>query len=463
MAPLMAVAQRPVLLRTFNNPTPATGDNFAAWLSALGSDRVVIGAPYDDTAATNAGAVYLFHTNGTLLRTITNPAPAYTSLGGLVNGDQFGSALATLGTDRIVVASPFNDGPSVIYAGTVFLFNTNGALLTTITNPNAFGPDKFGASVATLGTDRILISAVDYEYEPDIDQVGIAYLFNTNGALLATFENPNREGYDQFGFSLAALGNDRVLIGTASTGFGVAYLFNTNGTILTSFTNPTPAYLDYFGHSVAACGSDRIVVGAPWDDTGAEDAGSVYIFATNGTLLTTITNPTPGATDSFGNRLSAVGIDRVLVGSPREDAGAADGAGAAYVFSHTGTLLITLTNPAPATGDLFASRLVAVDNEHVLIGAMQDNSGATDAGAAYFFSIPPPTPAPSLTIRRTLTNSIVLSWPLSATNFVLQQNTNALGAASWSNVTAGIQNVGTNKTLTVTATGGSRFYRLVSP
>lgn len=460
---LTLTAQSPVLLRTFTNPTPAVGDNFGAWLSPLGSDRVAIGAPYDDTSATNAGAVYLYHTNGTLLRTIINPAPAYTSLGGFVNGDQFGSTLATLGSDRIVVGSPFNDGSRVLYAGTVYLFDTNGALLTTITNPNAFGPDKFGSSVAVLGTDRILAGAVDFEYDPDIDQIGIAYLFDTNGALLATFENPNLSGYDLFGFSLAGLGNDRVLIGMASDGFGAVHLFNTNGTLLTTITNPTPSALDYFGYSVVAVGADRIVVGAPWDDTGANDAGSVYVFTTNGTLLTTITNPSPVAGDSFGARLSVMDGDRLLISSPREAVDTTDLVGAAYIFNLNGALLTTLTNPTPAFADLFASRVAAFGNGHVLIGAMQDNTGATDAGAVYLFSIPSQPIAPSLTIQLTAANTLAVTWPSPSTGFVLQQNTNDIGSVNWSNVTATIQDDGTHKSLLVNPTAQSRFYRLVQP
>src|SRR6476619_3453993 len=74
--PISILAQTPVLLRTFNNPTPALDDNFGSSMAALGNDRVLIGARYDDTTATNAGAVYLFHTNGTLLTTFTNPIPA---------------------------------------------------------------------------------------------------------------------------------------------------------------------------------------------------------------------------------------------------------------------------------------------------------------------------------------------------------------------------------------------------
>jgi hypothetical protein len=57
---------------------------------------LLVGAPYDDTTATNAGIVYLFHTNGTLLTTITKP-PAINR--------QFGASITTLGNDRIAVGS----------------------------------------------------------------------------------------------------------------------------------------------------------------------------------------------------------------------------------------------------------------------------------------------------------------------------------------------------------------------
>jgi len=38
-----------------------------------------------------------------------------------------------------------------------------------------------------------------------------------------------------------------------------------------------------------------------------------------------------------------------------------------------------------------------------------------------------------------------------------------LNSVNWSNVTAGVQTVGTNETLIVNPIGGSRFYRLVKP
>src|SRR5437899_1520495 len=86
--------------------------------------------------------------------------------------------------------------------------------------------------------------------------------------------------------------------------------------------NPTPENLDSFGWSVAAVGSDRVLIGAPNDDTGATDAGAAYLFSTNGTLLVTFNNPTPTGGDNFAWSVAALGSDRVLIGAPYNSTGA---------------------------------------------------------------------------------------------------------------------------------------------
>jgi hypothetical protein len=70
---------------------------------------------------------------------------------------------------------------------------------------------------------------------------------------------------------------------------------------------------------------------------------------------------------------------------------------------------------------------------------------------------------PSLTIRRTGSSTVAVSWPSTASNFVLQQNTNSPSSINWSNTTSGISNDGTTKTLVINPATGARFYRLVSP
>lgn len=306
----------------------------------------------------------------------------------------------------------------------------------------------------------MLLGAPRAYYDPDYNgEIGAAYLYSTNGALLAMFSNPDPMAGENFGFSLAAAGSDRVLIGANGYRPGAAHLFSTNGNSLTTITNPTPAYRDYFGNSVAAVGPDRLLVGAFADDTLATDSGSVYVFDTSGTLLTTIANPTPEAYDYFGARIAALGDDRVLINASVDDTGGTN-AGSAYIFNVHGTLLHTLTNPAPATGDSFGFRAATFGNEGVIIGAPFDDAGATDAGSVYLFSVPAPPGAPSLTIRRTTTNTVVVSRPSPSTGFVLQQNTNGIRSVNWSNVPAAPSDNGTTKTVIINPPVGNRYYRL---
>ncbi len=368
------------LALTIANPTPAPSDSFAGSMAAVGSDRVVIGAVGDNMGANDAGAAYLFSTNGTLLTTFTNPAPA--------TEDAFGCSVAALGSDRVLIGAYDHE------TGAAYLFSTNGTLLTTFTNPTPANSDYFGYSVAVVGSTRVLIGA--HQDDTGATDAGAAYLFSTNGTLLTTFTNPTPQTNDYFGVSVAAVGGNRVLIGafghnTGASAVGAAYLFSTNGTLLTTFTNPTPADGEGFGYSVAAVGTDRVLIGTPGDSTGATNAGAAYLFSTNGTLLTTFTNPTPADSDMFGTSLAAVGTDRVLIGTPGDSTGATD-AGAAYLFSTNGTLLATFTNPTPADNEYFGASLAVIGSDGVLIGTSGDSTGAPYAGASYLFSLENYTP-----------------------------------------------------------------------
>ena len=69
--------------------------------------------------------------------------------------------------------------------------------------------------------------------------------------------------------------------------------------------------------------------------------------------------------------------------------------------------------------------------------------------------------APLLSIFRTTTNTVVVSWPSPSTGWYLQQNTNSVSSVNWSNVISGIQDDGTTKKLIVNPPIGNRFYRLL--
>ncbi|MCH7535938.1 MAG: hypothetical protein IH948_09420, partial [Bacteroidetes bacterium] len=57
---------------------------------------------------------------------------------------------------------------------------------------------------------------------------------------------------------------------TGATNAGSAYLFNaTTGQLLLTINNPFPTNDDQFGNSVAGVGNDKLLVGAHLDSTGA--------------------------------------------------------------------------------------------------------------------------------------------------------------------------------------------------
>ena len=69
--------------------------------------------------------------------------------------------------------------------------------------------------------------------------------------------------------------------------------------------------------------------------------------------------------------------------------------------------------------------------------------------------------SPLLSIQRTPTNTVVISWPSPSAGFTLQQNSSGIGTANWTNVfTAPLDN-GTTKTVIVDLPAGNRFYRLL--
>ena len=69
---------------------------------------------------------------------------------------------------------------------------------------------------------------------------------------------------------------------------------------------------------------------------------------------------------------------------------------------------------------------------------------------------------PLLTIARTATNTVAVSWPSPAADFTLQQIINVT-SSNWTSVNITPADVGTNKTIIVDSPEGNRFYRLFHP
>ena len=273
-----------VTLQTFTNPTPVEGEMFGCSIRVLGN-RVLIGGRPNGFESDNACTAHLFEIDTALFNLQTPPDPPVPGvhLGSFMafNTDsRFGSALAER-DGSLVVGVPDLDSNYIKDSGGVYVVSpeTGWSELTILRNPNDAEPvagDRLGHCVAVAG-GNILASAPGREVDQKTG-AGVVYLFDGDGNLLQTFENPNPDPNDQFGMSMAVFGNHLVVGAPYDDEAGVedagaAYVFDlTTGSLLASLMNPWPDADDWFGWSV--CGADGdIVIGAPGNNGGMWSRG----------------------------------------------------------------------------------------------------------------------------------------------------------------------------------------------
>lgn len=191
---------------------------------------------------------------------------------------------------------------------------------------------------------------------------------------------------DFFGNSVA-LDGDTIIVGARGDDTtGAAYVFVRSGTVWTEQAKLTPgdATPTDFGWSVALDG-DTAVIGAPFSSTGA-----AYVFTRSGTTWSEqakLVASDGAAGDEFGRGVG-IDTDTVVVGASEAHIGPTGDAGAAYIFTRSGT---TWTQQAKLvasdadTGDSFGGA-VAISSGTVCAGAISDDEGGSSAGAVYVFT-----------------------------------------------------------------------------
>jgi hypothetical protein len=370
---------------TLTSPRPQPSGYFGI-ATAVTESTVVIGAYNENVSGhPHAGRAYLYNaSSGDLVHSLRSPV--------LQNGGAFGNAVAISGT-TVAVGAEGQNASGFAGAGQVYLFNaTSGRLIRTLSSPTPQNDGVFGDAVAISGSTVVV--GADNENASGYDFAGHVYVFNAStGAVLQTLTSPNAREVGLFGFSVAVDGATALVgaIGenaSGTVGAGHAYVFNgTTGALLSTLTSPNPQYLGHFGTAVAIHGG-RAVVGAPLETvSGFDAAGRVYIFrTTTGSLALTLTSPSPQTQGFFGESVGFTG-DRLVVGASTETADGLSGAGHAYVFRSDGVLLSTLTSPNAQSGGNFGTA-VAIRSATVVVGAdFETVSGNPEAGRAYVFHV----------------------------------------------------------------------------
>ncbi len=194
---------------------------------------------------------------------------------------------------------------------------------------------------------------------------------------------------DISGWSVSVSG-DTAIVGSphkdddSRTWAGAAYVYVRTDTSWTQQAKLTPADVTdrkAFGESVAISG-DAVVIGAPGD---SDWAGAAYVFTRTGTTWTQqakLTASDRATGDNFGEAVAMYG-DTALIGAQQDQE-----AGSAYVFTRGGTMWTQEAKLLPsdgAVGDLFGIS-VSVSADTAAIGAPTDDDIARNAGSAYIFA-----------------------------------------------------------------------------
>ena len=302
--------------------------------------------------------------------------------GNPINGDGCDTNCATTGCGNgIVTGGEQCDDANVV--------NGDGCSSTCqreLQNPVSAAGDRFGHALASVGMN-IVVGVPLHDQIAAID-TGLAYLYSsTTFQPIRTFQNPTPNPGDEFGFTVAGVGQ-KVLIGapydgTAGPQAGAVYVFDAvTGALLRTFLNPDGDGNKHFGWAIAPLDANTALIGAPLDETGLNGGGVVYLYNVGtGALTQVYLNPTPAAHDDFGSALAVVGTN-VLIGEPGHDIpdsvftpGTAD-AGAVHVFdAASANLLKTIPNPAPDQGDRFGQAVAAIGSD-LVASAPHSHAGA---------------------------------------------------------------------------------------
>jgi hypothetical protein len=335
---------------TLESPNPENHAWFGYQVKITG-DIIVLNEPYADVDdVPDAGKIYVYDTDGNLISTIQSPTPG--------SDDTFGDRFDQYG-DTLIMRE-LSDIDDLLFAGKAHVFTTDGSHLLTLLSPEPIRGGYFGK--AGIYEDLMVISENKEE--------GVVHMFNAEGEYLKTLPSPTPIATGKFGRSIE-VGETLILIcetgtGDVPRGPGSVHVFNHGGDHLMTLQAPEPEDRAMFGTSMSVSG-DLIVIGESYATVdGVWRAGRAYIFNADGELLQTLQSPNPKTNGEFGDSVAIDG-DRVVVGEFDADVNPYQYEGRAYVYDIDGNLLQNLTAPDPCPRAAFGLD-VDIDGDTIVVG-----------------------------------------------------------------------------------------------
>ncbi len=217
----------------------------------------------------------------------------------------------------------------------------------------------------------------------------------------------------EFGHSASIASNGFAVVGayregTQGTDAGAAYIFERD---LGGFDNWGQRKILYasnanasieagFGYAVSISSNGIALVGARREDTQGTDAGAAYIFERDldgqdnwgERKILYASNPNASSAPRFGRSASVSSTGHAIIGAHLEDTKGPD-AGAAYIFERDlgspdnwgERKILYASNANASTGARFGRSVSISSTGHAIVGAYEEDTQNTDAGAAYIF------------------------------------------------------------------------------
>ena len=325
-----------------------------------------------------------------LLTPITKASEEFNPFFSLESTDPSNSAWygyqVEINEDYIVIGEPYGDTDEFSDAGKVYVYDHDGNLISTIVTPTAKNTDMFGYRL-DISEDKILSGETT-----NVDNqkyAGRAYLYDTNGEIVYSFqaEEPTSGGY--FCFQSVSLDQDIMVIPetgakTNLTMAGRVHIYDPQGSYLKSIESPSPRCFGKFGQTVKV-GEGLILVGEYGDVLNTPiGTGTVYAFDYTGKHLFTLQAPEPENLAAFGQTIT-ISDELIVVGEPWATVDDKYRAGQAHIFDKEGEHLATLHSPDPKTSGVYGWG-VAIDGDRIVVGEWNANINPYQyEGRAYIY------------------------------------------------------------------------------
>jgi len=362
------------------SPEPGRGDRFAAAV-AIAGDVALVGVPFDDQHGANSGAAWL-------IEDIASSWYASAKLlgWGSAAADWVGTAVAVSG-DTVIVGAQSDDLGSMADAGSAYVFVRQAdewILQAKLTASDAAAGMQFGIAV-DIDDDTVVIGAwLDDDVAADS---GAAYVFSRTGSSWteqAKLTAPETGRSDFLGLGVAIAGDTVV---AAVGGGSSVFVFRREGENwsreqwISVFQRP--AY-DLLNSSVALDG-DTLVVAGRGDVSGR----SAFIYTRSGGTWSFQERLTPssGQDDDFFGDPVAISGDVIVVGAPLEDVDGVVNAGAVHVFERNGTSWPWSQRLQAESGqleDIFGYGL-DIEETRIVVGAPSSSHFGPQAGFVTVF------------------------------------------------------------------------------